>query len=141
MISQPNIHFNSNQVLNEINISMNDLLISLKKFKSNKSEGKTFIKNTIIKNCLNGISKIFYTLFNRILQLKQIPTDMKTSIVSPIVKHNKNKNYFSSYRCVSIQQNIYKIFETILLIKLIPFINVNNIIPDSQYGYKKYFSF
>ena len=61
---------------------------------------------------------------------------MKKSIVSPVLKSNKNKQLFNSYRCVSVQTNIYRIFENVLLNKMIPFIYMNKIIPDSQYGYR-----
>ena len=133
----PNFTFENNEGLSDLFISMNDILNALKTFKINKSEGKSFIKNIIIKNCLNGITKILYVLYNRIIDLKKIPNEMKLSIVSPVLKHNKKKNSFSSYRCISVQPNIYRIFETILLNKMIPFIEINQIIPQCQYGYKK----
>jgi hypothetical protein len=134
---EPNFVFNSNDRLSNIEISMNDILFALKKFKFNKSEGKTVVKNIVIKKCLNGITKMLFCLFNRILEFKQIPDYLKLSIVSPIPKRNKNKNFFRSYRPVSVQPNIYRIFEIILLNKIMPFIEYNHIIPDSQYGYRK----
>jgi hypothetical protein len=134
---EPNFIFNSNDRLSNIEISMNDILFALKKFKFNKSEGKTVVKNIVIKKCLNGITKMLFCLFNRILEFKQIPDYLKLSIVSPVPKGNKNKNFFRSYRPVSVQPNIYRIFEIILLNKIMPFIEYNRIIPDSQYGYRK----
>ena len=132
------IDYQMSESLIELNIEINDILLSLKKFKYNKSQGKTFIDNIIIKKCLNGVSVLLLNLFNKIINLREIPNDMKLSVVSPVLKHNKNKNLFSSYRCVSVQPNIYRIFELILLNKLTPFLNINRIIPDIQFGYKKY---
>src|SRR6266516_137319 len=62
---------------------------------------------------------------------------MKKAIVSPILKSNRNKNIFSSYRCVSVQTNIYRIFELILLDKMLPYVNAYEVIPITQYGYKR----
>ena len=60
--------------------------------------------------------------------------------IKSILKKGKDKNSFKSYRLVSIQPNITKIFETIILQKISPFIHINNILPEEQYGYKKYIS-
>ena len=126
--------------MSDLSINMNDVLLAINKFKNNKSQGKTFIDNKIIKHCLNGFSKILFAIFTRILEFKKIPKELKISIVSPVLKNNKNKNLFSSYRCVSVQPNIHRIFELYILNKIMPFITVNQIIPDIQYGYKKHVS-
>ena len=125
-----------NLKLDFIDISMNDIILAMNAFNGNKSEGFTFIKSKIIKSCLNGVSKLLYCLFNQILKFKEIPNELKLSIVSPILKQNKNKMYFNSYRCVSVQPNLYRIFESILLKKIMSFINKRQIIPNSQYGYR-----
>ena len=135
-----NIDYQMVERVGELSLNMNDILFAINKFKINKSKGKTFIDNIVIKHCLNGVSKIFFALFTRILEFEKIPEQLKTSIVSPVLKHNKNKNLFTSYRCVSVQPNIYRIFESYLLNRLMPFITVNQIIPDIQYGYKKHVS-
>ena len=122
--------------LEYIDISMNDILVSLKQFDFNKSEGLTFIKNIVLKNCLNGISKLLYCLYNKILEFRDIPNVLKKSIVSSILKGNKNKHLFNSYRGISVQPNIYRIFETILLNNLSPFLAYNHIIPECRYGYR-----
>ena len=85
---------------------------------------------------MNGITKVFYILFNKILEFEEIPFELKRAVVSPVLKSNKNKNMFSSYHCISVQPNIFRIFETIILNKLKPFLSRNNIIPDCQYGYR-----
>ncbi len=88
---ETNINPNYSDIVENIEISINDIIIVLKNFNCNKSEGITFVNNIIIKNCLNGISKLLYCLFNRIIELEKIPINMKKSIVSPVLKSNKNK--------------------------------------------------
>ena len=126
-----------NNELPQIDISLNDILNAYKYFKFNKSEGLTFISNHILKNCLNGSTKLLYFLFNKILFYREIPYEMLLTRISPILKKGKNKNRFSSYRGVSVQPNLLRIFETILLNKINFYIFENNLIPNEQYGYKK----
>ena len=121
----------------DFHINMNDLIIAIKQFNTKKSQGLTYIPNIVIKNCLNGVSKMLFCLYNKILDLKSLPQELKKSVVTPILKNNKNKNLFSSYRSVSVQSNIFRIFENILLNKMLNYIEINNIIPSCQYGYRK----
>ena len=127
---------NISEKLDIIEISMNDILIAMNKLNCNKAKGKTFIDNIVIKNCLNGVSKLLYFLFNKIIEYQKIPQKLKESIVSPILKSGKNKHLFTSYRSVSVQPNIFRIFENILNYKLLPFIERNEILPKTQYGYR-----
>ena len=90
---------------------MNDILFAMKSFNVNKAKGLTFIDNIVIKNCMNGITKMFYCLFNKIIDFETIPNKLSKAIVSPILKANKNKQSIDSYRCISVQTNIFRIFE------------------------------
>ena len=121
----------------ELYVDMNDIIKAIKQFNTKKAQGLTFIPNVVIKNCLNGVSKMLFCFFMKILDFKKLPQELKKSVVTPILKHNKNKNLFSSYRSVSVQSNIFRILENILLEKMLDFITVNNIIPSCQYGYRK----
>src|SRR6266571_2182728 len=97
--------FENNNSITNIIITMNDIVLALMAFNYNKSEGLTFINNFIIKNCLNGISKLLFILYNKIIELNELPYELKKSVVSPVLKANKNKHLFTSYRCVSVQPN------------------------------------
>ena len=133
-----NINFNEfNHKLPDIYISMNDILQVYKKFKFNRAQGLTFITNRILKSCLNGSTKLLFFLFNRIIDLKEIPNKMLLTKVSPILKKHKNRHRFNSYRGVSVQSNLLRIFESIILSKITPFLNDSQAIPSEQYGYKK----
>ena len=126
---------NNNEILDNIVFNMNKLVIAMKKFNYKKSQGKTFLDNVVLKNCLNGSCKLLFCLFSRIFEFQKIPQEMKISIVSPIVKSGCNKNSFQSHRCVTIQPNIYRIFEILLSLDIFPFL-YSFVIPDCQYGYK-----
>jgi len=116
---------------------MNDVLNSMKEFNCNKSEGPTFIPNKRIKFCINGISKFLFILFNYIINFEMIPNELKLSRITPLLKKGKLKSEINSYRSISVQPNIYRIFEGILLSKLNPFVFLNNLMPKQQYSYKR----
>ena len=123
-------------IFDNIVLTMNKFTLAIKKFNFNKSQGETFIDNTVIKKCQSGSYKMLFALYYRILELEKIPSPMKISIITPVCKPNKNKNYFESHRCVSVQPNTYRIFETIILLELKPYLEINHSISDSQYGYR-----
>ena len=112
-------------------------MLPSKQFNTNKSEGPTDIPNFIIKNCQNGISKFLFILYNQILKFRKIPKKLKISSITPIFKKGKNKSLFISYRKVSVQPNIYRIFESILLKYFLIEINAKDPIPNNQYSYTK----
>ena len=123
--------------IERVSISMNDILRALNKFKFNKSQGPTPIPNLVLKNCVNGITKLLFVLYNSIIMHNEIPSQMKIASVSPIPKAGKNKTLISSYRGVSVQPNIVRLFDTIVLNQIMPFINVNKLIPLNQYAYRR----
>lgn len=86
---------------------------------------------------MNGSCKFLFCLFNKFIEYEKIPDELKIAKVTPILKNNKNRNLFNSYRCVSVQPNIFRLFELIILNKIKPYFGANNIIPSSQYGYKE----
>ena len=118
------------------NFSMNDILLALNKLNLSKAQGNTFIDNIVIKNCLNGTTKLFYHLFNKIIEIEKIPDEMKISYITPVAKPDKKRNLFESHRSISVHSNIYKLLEIIISNKLNPYLSCNSIIPNNQYSYK-----
>jgi len=71
------------------------------------------------------------------LRFSKIPTQMKVSRVCPVPKSGRDKSLICSYRGVSVLMNIYRIFESILINQIYPYVIINKIIPKNQYGYTK----
>jgi hypothetical protein len=72
-----------------------------------------------------------------IIVFQLVPNELKISKVSPLLKKGKIKSEIESFWSISVQPNIYRIFENILLSKLNPFIILNKLIPKQQYSYTK----
>jgi len=69
-----------------------------------------------------------------------IPNDWKISIITPILKHNKNPIDPASYRHISVTSAISKKIEKMVASRLNWFQDKNNLIYKSQSGFCKFCS-
>jgi len=65
-----------------------------------------------------------------------VPDLFKISSVTPIFKKG-DTNVINNYRPISMISNIAKIFEKIIKDRLVTFLESNNYIHQSQYGFQK----
>ncbi|KAL4125740.1 hypothetical protein QTP88_009980 [Uroleucon formosanum] len=108
----------------------------IKNLKNNKSPGHDQISNKIIKN-LPPKSIIWLTyIFNALLRLSYFPPTWKNSIIITILKPGKPSNSPSSYRPISLLPAFGKMFEKIILKRLLPIVQKENILPDIQFGFR-----
>ncbi|GBP49153.1 RNA-directed DNA polymerase from mobile element jockey [Eumeta japonica] len=69
-----------------------------------------------------------------------VPTLWKTSQIVMIHKPGKPPNEASSYRPISLTPVLSKLWERIVLERLSPCLEINYVIPDHQYGFRKHHS-
>ncbi|CAG4917409.1 unnamed protein product [Colias eurytheme] len=77
---------------------------------------------------------------NYFLSTGFIPPSWKTQIVIPILKPNKNPSDPNSYRPIALSSTLCKITEILLKNRLEWFVENNNILAKSQFGFRKGFS-
>ncbi|CAI6366776.1 unnamed protein product [Macrosiphum euphorbiae] len=70
------------------------------------------------------------------LRLSYFPLTWKFSEIILIPKPNKPPDKVTSYRPISLLPTLSKVFEKILLKRLIPLAILANIIPDTQFGFR-----
>jgi hypothetical protein len=75
-------------------------------------------------------------LINAAFHLKHVPDAWKKAEVIMIPKHSKPSNELTSYRPISLLPIISKLFEKLLLKRLKPLIESENIIPSHQFGFR-----
>jgi hypothetical protein len=75
-------------------------------------------------------------LFNRCFHLAYFPAKWKNAKVIPILKPEKNPADASSYRPISLLSSISKLFEKIILTRMMVHINENSIFADEQFGFR-----
>jgi hypothetical protein len=70
-------------------------------------------------------------LFNAILLCGYFPAQWKVAQIILIPKHGKPPHQLSSYRIIA-----YKVFEKLLLQRLLPLVEHANLIPNHQFGFR-----
>jgi len=98
--------------------------------------GDDEINLLVIKIAIKFIAPILATLINQTLVQGYFPKSLKVAKVIPIYKSGPKDN-ISNYRPISILNSFSKIYEKIIQIRLDSFITKNNLLDNSQYGFRK----
>lgn len=102
-----------------------------------KAPGHDLITGEILKQ-LSRKGFLFLTmLINAMLRLEYFPSQWKLAHIIVIAKPGKPKHETSSYRPISLLPLASKIFEKLIMKRLIPLIHENYIIPDHQFGFRQ----
>ncbi|VVC36760.1 Reverse transcriptase domain [Cinara cedri] len=104
---------------------------------NDSAPGPDGISINVIKKLKDFISFILEKTFNRILKEGIIPDSFKNSLISPIYKGKGSKSDFMNYRPISLLNAFSKIFEKAINARLINYLEENNLLPNSQYGFRK----
>lgn len=102
------------------------------------SDAKDFygLSNNILKKHKSFVSTIISNLLNDLLREGLFPDELKIGIVKPVFKSGDKTN-IANYRPISIIPILSKIYECAILKRLQTFLDENNIIHESQFGFVK----
>ena len=100
-----------------------------------KAFGPANIPTNFLKLFKDGVSKPISLLANSSLHTSMFPNILKTANVTPIFK-NDDPALCNNYRPVSLLYNISKIFEKIIHGRLSVFLSTNNILHETQFGFR-----
>lgn len=110
---------------------------AIKGLKPKKSPGNDEITATMIRNLpISAVRCILY-IFNSMLRIGHFPTLWKLSDIVMIPKPGKDVTQVTSYRPISLLPILSKLFEKLLLKRLITHTDDNVIIPNHQFGFRK----
>lgn len=107
--------------------------------KDKKSTGTDRIKAELLKHVRNHISAPLVHIFNLCIKQGVFPLALKNAIVVPIYK-NGNKQQIENYRPISLTTHLSKLFEKLIKVRLISFLNKYKILSNRQYGFKEHTS-
>ena len=110
--------------------------VYLKKIKPNKAEGPDAVYARILKECKREISLPLAIIFSKSMKDTKIPLDWKRANVIPIFKKG-DKSEVDNYRPVSLTSIVCKLLESIIKDKMVEFFDENDLIRDSQHGFRK----
>jgi len=122
-------------------ITPQEIKYYITKLRNNKSPGYDPINSKILKKLTNKTILFLTHIYNTMLRLSYIPSIWKfLTIILVIAKPEKPKHLVTSYRPISLLLTLGKLFEKLLLKRIAPIIKENNIIPNTQFGFRSYHS-
>ena len=92
--------------------------------------------NRILKEIPDELRKSLLCLFNSCLRLGKLPSSWKLSEITMISKKGYDKTSLNGYRPISILLCISRLFERLLLRRLIRFLNSKKILITQQSGFR-----
>jgi hypothetical protein len=90
----------------------------------------------VLKDCANVIAKPLTHIINSSLTTGVFPTDWKLSKLIPIPK-SKPYNRVENYRPISVIPAISKVIEKLVYRQLSTYLENNNLLDESQFGFRK----
>ena len=105
----------------------------ISEFENSKSSD---IPINLLKKSSKLISPILAYFFNQFMDQGIFPDELKIGQVVPVYKKG-NKEELQNYRPISILPAFSKIFEKIIYYRLYSFLSANNVISDTQFGFRK----
>ena len=133
----------SKKIVGEDSLGLRDIAITeeivfkkLSEINVNKSAGPDNIHPKLLYELRNELVSSLTELFRLSLSSHTVPTDWKEANVVPLFKKGK-KDKCENYRPVSLTCILCKIFESILKDNIVEYLDRENLINDSQHGFRK----
>ena len=101
----------------------------------NKASGPDDLSALVLKECSAEIVHILACIFIQSLIQATVPDDWRQAIMAPIYKKGE-KNDTANYRLVSLTCICCKTLEHILVSKIMQHLSENDILVESQYGFR-----
>lgn len=121
----------------ENKVTPEQLRSAVKNLKNMKAPGFDGIFNLVLKNLSNKVYKLLAIVFNKCLELSYFPKEWKLAKIIPILKPGKDPTLPSSYRPISLLSSVSKLFEKIILTRLLNVVDEHQIIMMEQFGFRR----
>ena len=112
-----------------------EILGIIKLLPNKSSSGYDNISNILLKQLAPSICKPLCIIFNKSMQEGIFPQDMKLAEVVPIFK-SKDRAVCTNYRPISLLPVMSKVLERVIKKRLYKFVVDNNLLYNSQYGFR-----
>jgi hypothetical protein len=113
-----------------------EVLETIKELKVGKAPGPNGVTNRALRHLPKRAITSLTKLFNVVLRRQYIPPAWKHSRVVSILKPGKDPTLPSSYRLISLLDTVGKLFEKILLARVLREVNERGLLPDEQFGFR-----
>ena len=122
---------------NDKTISIETINKTIDKLNNKKAPGPDKITNKVIKLIKPSLSPILFTLINICKQKGYHPHTWKTALAILLNKPDKPPTNPNNYRPISLINSLSKILELLITQELRTWTEDNNILPDTQAGFRQ----
>ncbi|XP_058448904.1 uncharacterized protein LOC131428864 [Malaya genurostris] len=120
-----------------VKVKPEQVAATVKASKNMKAPGFDSIFNLTLKKLSHQTYTFIANVFNRCLDLNYFPSEWKIAKVVPLLKPSKDPTNPSSYRPISLLSSLSKLFERLILDRVLVHIENNNIFLPEQFGFRK----
>ena len=122
--------------LNEIPVSATEIINATNLLQPKKTCDITGISVWLLQKIISSISAPLTHIFATSFSMGIVPQQLKTAKVIPVFKSGR-KDLMDNYRPISLLSCFSKILEKIVCARLTNFLDTNNLITSSQFGFRK----
>ena len=115
-------------------ISSSDVIKACKKMKKKLSRTPEGIPSLFIMNTIPSLVKPLTLIFNLSLKNNVIPSQWKNAFVVPIFKKG-DRQQAGNYRPISLTSSFSRLFEAVLLDKMMSYVENHSLITEHQFGF------
>lgn len=115
-------------------ITCDEMKETLENLSHSTSSGYDGIPATFLIKCADQLSFPLTSIFNMCIERGEYPDLLKFNNIVPIYKNKGKKNFIDSYRGISIQPILAKVFESIINKRLQ--CHIKHLISDDQHGFQ-----
>eukprot|EP00116_Pleurobrachia_bachei_P001755 sb/3462017/ len=126
----------SEVVLDDFDFSPEDIKTALAELDPSSAGPDGDIPAKILTSCRNTLCVPLFLLWEKSFEDGKTPETLKIQSITPIFKRG-DKTLAVNYRPVSLTSNLLKTFERVMRNKLVDHLEENNLLPDSQHGFRK----
>ena len=123
--------------LEDITFTPEDVIKAIKSIPNSAAPGPDKLPTIVLKECKEQLALPIYTIWRKSLDTGEIPETLKTQSIVPIFKKG-NKSNPANYRPVSLTSHLIKLFEKIIRIKMVAFIEEHNLLRSQQHAFRRY---
>jgi len=109
---------------------------AIRGLKVSKAPGPNSIPNRALKHLPQRVVSLLVLIFNAILITHHFPTVWNHARVISILKPGKDPTLPSSYWPISLLDTIGKLFEKVLLARILHEVNVRGLLQNEQFGFR-----
>ena len=126
----------NNGSFENIAITERDMEEAIRQMSSNAGPGPDGIPSLLLKKCVNSLSQPLALLWTESLATGVIPDQFKVGLITPVHKSG-GRDEVKNYRPITLTSHLIKVFERVLVRKLVEYLESCDLLNNAQHGFRK----